>query len=281
MKKIKIAITVLLSALCCAVAAGCGEQAEPTTNQLAAPQNFRIVNNKLIWDSVKNATSYSVGFYGTENVTTRAYLDLPYIYSKEAVTFSVRALGNGETFSDSEQVSYSSRMDTSKITKGLTYVLDKSEAGYTVSGNNKVFLDEIVIPAYYEGLPVIKIEPCAFAKLTDSHQSIGGLEVIVDPTITTNATLKSVRLPATLKTIAGNSFAKCVELTEITIPEGVTVIAANAFENCKKLRTVHFPDSLKIIGMYAFRGCSSLTRVKIPEGCEVKIGAFDESVKFD
>lgn len=278
MKKFAIGILLLISALCGAALFGCDSAPEI----LNAPQNLRLKNNVLYWDEVEHASGYAIYFDETEQEIDENRFDFSYLERyDEPFEVEVLAIGDGETFSDSEQVSYSSRIDASKITKGLTYELSNEKTGYTVSGNNKVFQEEIVIPAYYEGLPVIKIEPCAFAKLTDSHQSIGGLDVIVDPTITTNATLKSVRLPATLKTIAGNSFAKCVELTEITIPEGVTVIAANAFENCKKLRTVHFPDSLKIIGMYAFRGCSSLTRVKSPEGCEVKIGAFDESVKFD
>lgn len=302
MKKTQFTVALFLGVLFCIGAAACGESV-PDTVRLSAPQNFRIVNNKLIWDSVKNAAGYSVRFYNTQNETDRAYFDLPYILSSEPVTFEVCALGDGVSYSDSEEASFSSAVASTAVTKGLTYTLIPDESGYAVSSGGNVYAGKVFIPDYYQGLPVKKIENRAFVEMGGGSGTLGGLDVILPPQIVANTSTNSVRLPSTLEHIGSEAFTKLVNLTEIVIPEGVTKIEFRAFEYCKSLRTVKLPSTLEFIGANAFASCTnlktvslpqslktlgifafagtSLTNVTLPEGCNAGLGAFDESVKIN
>ncbi len=78
------------------------------------------------------------------------------------------------------------------------------------------------------------------------------------------ANLKSITLPATVKTIGNNSFQGCTGVTEIAIPTGVTFIGEFAFYKCGGLKTLTLPSTLKTIGSYAFCDCSALTAVTVP-----------------
>lgn len=66
-----------------------------------------------------------------------------------------------------------------------------------------------------------------------------------------------------IKTIAGNAFIECKELTEISIPDSVTTICDGAFANTGFI-SVSLPDSITEIGINVFFGCSSLETVKLP-----------------
>ena len=64
--------------------------------------------------------------------------------------------------------------------------------------------------------------------------------------------IKSVDIPAGIKTIRKASFYECVNLEQVTIPYGVTTIEPEAFSRCRKLRHVTLPESVKVIGSRAF-----------------------------
>lgn len=258
MKRLKTAITFLLGALVCIAAAACKENPETPSNQLAAPQNLRIVNNKLIWDSVANATGYTVSYYGADYETTNSYCDL-YIYSQESVTFEVYARGDGENRTDSEKASLTSNVSSNNLTTGLTYTLNAEGTGYTVSGNNENLSGKVVIADYYAGLPVTAVAKKAFKRT--AQVSSGWL---VSNTTIDNETLTGVRLPVTLESIGDEAFFKCVALTEITIPEGVTAIEVTTFQNCTKLKTVRLPSTLEVIKTGAFRNCTALKTINFP-----------------
>lgn len=89
------------------------------------------------------------------------------------------------------------------------------------------------------------------------------------------------------KTIAGDAFAFCENLTKINLPNGLAVIGEEAFWHCKALQDVEIPSSVvsfenkafayctglqrfvvgsgvKSLGGYAFWGCSNLTSITIP-----------------
>ena len=73
-----------------------------------------------------------------------------------------------------------------------------------------------------------------------------------------------VTIPNSVKSIAGNSFAKCSSLTKVTIPSSVTSIGDWAFYDCTSLTNVTIPSSVKSIGGFAFAGCTSFTKITIP-----------------
>lgn len=74
--------------------------------------------------------------------------------------------------------------------------------------------------------------------------------------------LKTVKLPATVKTIQANAFGN-TGLTEIMLPEGLERIESYAFSGTL-LQNVHFPSSLTFIGEHAF-AYTLLTEITIPE----------------
>ena len=68
-------------------------------------------------------------------------------------------------------------------------------------------------------------------------------------------------IPETVKTIAGNSFASCKNLTSIIIPNSVQTIVASVFWGCSNLKTVNIGSSVTSIGWGAFNDCSGLTAI--------------------
>lgn len=110
--------------------------------------------------------------------------------------------------------------------------------------------------------------------------------------------LKSVTIPDSIVSIAGDAFYCCdcldafvvgdgnaryktvkgllIEdektlvavprtLTSVDIPDCVTKIGDNAFFGCELLRTVTIPNSVESIGKQAFCQCTNLTNVAIPD----------------
>lgn len=76
-------------------------------------------------------------------------------------------------------------------------------------------------------------------------------------------TIKSVKLPSTLREIANGAF-RDTPITTITIPASVNVIQGSAFYGCKKLTKVVFEgNSMKAIHG-CFQNCISLVSVKFP-----------------
>jgi len=78
-----------------------------------------------------------------------------------------------------------------------------------------------------------------------------------------------------LETISGWAFEDCAALTAIAIPAGVTEIGDYAFFECSSLKTVSFAAGSKLasIGEAAFNGCEALTGIAIPAGV-TSIGAY-------
>lgn len=100
--------------------------------------------------------------------------------------------------------------------------------------------------------------------------------------------LTTVKLPSTLKSIAGNAFAGNAKLVNITpLPEGITTIGDGAFSGCSSLTSITLPSTVTSFGKdmfysdaklqsaifnfpltsingYLFRGCTSLSTFNIP-----------------
>ncbi len=94
--------------------------------------------------------------------------------------------------------------------------------------------DDVVIPSYYNGLPVTEIEVVGF--LTSYY-------------------ITSVSIPSTVTTIGAGAFSSCYALKSVNIPNGVTVIQRDTFNNCTALTGINIPDSVVTIEDGAFFGC--------------------------
>ena len=95
---------------------------------------------------------------------------------------------------------------------------------------------EIIIPDYYDGLPVLAIGQDGFY--------IGDRNV-------------------------------ASEITSVTIPEGVIEIRMGAFDYCVNLTNVVFPSTMKRIQDYAFANCRKYTEIILPDSLiELGCGVF-------
>lgn len=79
-------------------------------------------------------------------------------------------------------------------------------------------------------------------------------------------TVKSVKLPDTIKTIEKETFELFEELTTVVMSSSLETLGDYAFNRCLKLENVSLPDTLKSIGTGAFGNCRSITEVVIPNG---------------
>lgn len=101
--------------------------------------------------------------------------------------------------------------------------------------------------------------------------------------------LKTLRIPAKVRTINNYAFASCgietvifedgslcqkigdavfancVNLKNINIPESVKTLGNCVFVNCTSLESCILPENLTKIGMYAFEGCVNLKAIEFPE----------------
>ena len=82
-------------------------------------------------------------------------------------------------------------------------------------------------------------------------------------------------IPDSVRYIAGEAFANCMNIVEIHIPHGVKSIGENAFDSCSNLKSVTVENGLETIGSFAFNWCSSLLEISIPNSVtSIGRGAF-------
>ena len=93
-----------------------------------------------------------------------------------------------------------------------------------------------------------------------------GIEIIGEGAFYDNYSLRSVKLPTSLKTIAKEAFHNC-RIDSLIIPEGVDSIAEGAFRyQYGNMRALSLPKSLRTIGREAFYYCYGFKSMAIPEG---------------
>lgn len=78
--------------------------------------------------------------------------------------------------------------------------------------------------------------------------------------------LKTVKLPASLKAIEEGTFQCCCYLESIDVPEGVERIAPFAFLYCENLKTMSLPSTVTDIDYRAFFDCGAVTWISVAAG---------------
>lgn len=146
-------------------------------------------------------------------------------------------------------------------TEGLGYILTDNgyevEVGSSLEHSNGV----VIIPAEYEGYPVIGVADNGFA---------GRSELI-----------KVIFAGNNLIRIGTNAFGGCHNLIAINIPNGVTEIGDNAFYACHQLQNVRLPRTVERIGDSVFAECNNLKSVTVPGGVVyVEASALEGTVGY-
>ncbi|MBQ7814978.1 MAG: leucine-rich repeat domain-containing protein, partial [Thermoguttaceae bacterium] len=81
------------------------------------------------------------------------------------------------------------------------------------------------------------------------------------------ASLRTIRLPKTLKTLEMGALARIAELESIEIPDGVETCGSSLFAGCAKLTSAKLPASLRSFHFASsFSGCSSLASIELAHG---------------
>ena len=129
---------------------------------------------------------------------------------------------------------------------GLEYELSSDGKGYIVDGDRTCSDEYIIIPEFYQGLPVIGIDFAAFWF---------------------NSLIKSVYIPASVTYIGVNAFSYCENLETVIFADGSKLqsIGESAFSK-SGLVTISLPDTVTELGRSAFEYCESLTSIRIPGG---------------
>jgi hypothetical protein len=136
----------------------------------------------------------------------------------------------------------------------LSFALNSSGNGYTVTGMGTYRDNDVVIPDTYEGLPVTAIATRAFEQKTN---------------------ITSVTMPDSITSIGEFSFSGCTSLKMLVLSDGLISMGKGAFYNCISLENVYLPYGLSVIGDWAFWNCQQLTSISIPNSISsIGIGAF-------
>ena len=124
----------------------------------------------------------------------------------------------------------------------MIYTKTDDKKGYILIDMGDCTDTEVIIPAEYEGLPVVNIGNRAFYNKRD---------------------IVSVTIPERGRVIGTQAFYFCQNLKEVNIPTSVTVIGDYAFDVCVNLESVSIPSGVQYIGVGIFRGCLALGSVEV------------------
>lgn len=91
------------------------------------------------------------------------------------------------------------------------------------------------------------------------------------------ATMRSVQIPNTVRTIVIRAFSACDSLTSLVIPNSVTSIGMQAFAGSFNITSIVLPDSLTTIDQGIFENDTSLISVVVPDAVvSIGSGAFSQ-----
>ncbi len=144
----------------------------------------------------------------------------------------------------------------------LYYLLDKADKTASVTMDTEYIYGE-----HYQGLETADI--MSKVNYKDEEYTV---TAIADHAFYSAYSLRTITIPASVKTIGMSAFGYCTELKSVNLSEGLQTISNYAFEDCFKLESFNLPESLQKIGMWAFGNCVGLKTLNISSGI-TSIGA--------
>ena len=231
---------------------------------LSTPTGLAVEDWALKWEAVEHADGYCVSVDGQDFYTDSTTYDLyDYLVPDERYSLSVSAVGDGETYLDSDFADL--HYQAPAPTRGLAYSLIDGGEAYAVYSPNGALITqgELVLPDKYQGKPVTEIAQYGFA----TPLLVNGASYPPDWKF-----ISAVRLPAGLKKINDYAF-DCTDLTKVRLPKTLEEIGVSAFG--WKLTEITIPQSVTKIGAGAFGG-KTLTKVEVLGSPSMGVHVFSE-----
>ena len=93
--------------------------------------------------------------------------------------------------------------------------------------------------------------------------------------------LKSIELPAGVKSLGEAVFYNNESLEKVTLPEGVESVGSYCFYGCLSLESVNLPSTVTYIWDAAFMGCQNITEITVPASVTtIEKYAFDGCISL-
>lgn len=129
---------------------------------------------------------------------------------------------------------------------------------------------DLVIPAEYNGKPVLGIAEKGFMQKTEivTLTLPSSVMIIYKDGFCACSKLKKINFSEGLLGIDDNAFQLCTSLESVEIPNTVTNIGNHAFENCVSLQSVKLANSVNVLGEQIFRYCKNLKNVTLSESLQ-------------
>ncbi|MBR7099295.1 MAG: leucine-rich repeat domain-containing protein [Clostridia bacterium] len=161
----------------------------------------------------------------------------------------------------------------------LQQLTDNAGTYYTVCGfhDPEIIVNDLIIPAEVNGIPVKVIGNHAFKNCRDIHTlTLPNSIVSIGDNAFSSCAFETVEIPASVEKINQSAFYGCKKLVSVTFAQGssLSYIGPHAF-SCSALESLELPSSLKNIKEQAFESCSKLVEVVIPASVTtIGYGAF-------
>lgn len=246
--------------------------------KLDVPQNITVdSDNRLIWDSVEDAKTYTISLYYVDLGTTIIDTTRKTSYSLDEIEtgdyeITIQANSGSKKQKDSD---YSEKLLFHKYYEnGCVYKLINNDTEYQIAKVGKAN-GTFIIEDFYRGKAVTEIAANAFKGSTRIVDvTIGNNVISIGENAFYNCSkLERVYIPTSVKTIGNSCFQSCRNLKEIEIPFSITELPDFSFAYCRQLERVKIGDNVKTIGASCFQDCSSLLEVDIPDSV-MNIGEY-------
>ena len=240
---------------------------------LDAPSDLQINEKVLTWSKVENASGYMVDIDGKQTLSGENSFNLSDLNELKTYVIKVRALAlnGGKKYESSKWSDSKEYTPQPEAEESLSYAYVDVDgiSGLMVTGIGTVTSDEVVIPPYRSGEPVVAIYDSAFRYNTRIKRVIfpDTIIQIMDNAFYDCDALKTVELPDSITAVgesSNNVFSDCDNLESVKLPGKLTAFSGNWFRRTPKLKSLTLPETLTVLGDNALAG-TSIESINIPE----------------